>query len=44
MSRPTEAVAYARIALVRVLTYYDGSVSGGAVPTRRRVPARRMGC
>ena len=43
MSRPTEAVAYARIALVRVLTYYDGSVSGGAVPTQSPSPCASDG-
>ena len=31
-SRPAEGVAYARIAVVRILTYYDGTVSGGTVP------------
>lgn len=31
-TRPIEAVSYARIALVRVLTYYDGTASGDAAP------------
>lgn len=30
--RPPENIALARVAVVRVLTYYDGSVTGGTVP------------
>ena len=42
-SRPTEPVASARIALVRVLTYYNGSVSGVAVPTPSPSPCASDG-
>ena len=36
-------MAYARIALVRVLTYYNGSVSGVAVPTPSPSPCASDG-
>ncbi len=42
-SRPTQAVAYARIALVRVLTYYNGSVNGVGVPTQSPSPCASDG-
>src|SRR5262249_35818218 len=42
-ARPTPAVAYARIALVRVLTYYDGKVGAGALPTPAPSPCASDG-
>src|SRR5215468_8555425 len=42
-ARPTEAVASARIALVRVLTYYDGKVGTGALPTPAPSPCASDG-
>src|SRR5262249_19817064 len=42
-ARPTPAVAYARIALVRVLTYYDGKVGTGALPTPAPSPCASDG-
>lgn len=42
-TRPTQAVAYARIALVRVLTYYDGSVSANDTPVTSPSPCASVG-
>jgi serine/threonine protein phosphatase PrpC len=42
-TRPTEAVAYARIALVRVLSYYDGTVNSDPVPTPSPSPCAADG-
>jgi serine/threonine protein phosphatase PrpC len=41
--RPAQAIASARIALVRVLTYYDGRVGTGALPTPAPSPCASDG-